>query len=329
MLQPEALPIAAASGDSLLRSEPAQEREQTDLLVHPGETSEMVLQVKNLCPRAQHLRLEVKGNFPAEWCRWNMEGPILPPDQEMWIGLYFDVPEGYFEEQDNNQAVLTLDYTVTLHLYYRDQQGSRPEQRETLSFKFYVRPHSLYMQFLPGLYREVDLVSRLMSIFEQAFEPSVHALNAMWAYLDPLTAPSALLPFLAHWVGWRMLPFLDDQTQRRLIRHAVELYTWRGTRRALRFYLHLYTGLPLDDHLTQEASKHIAIEEPYGPGFILGDSYLGRDTLLGGGQSFHFIVRLRPRVDQDLDSSLLRMIIDAEKPAFATYELYIEDPSFS
>jgi phage tail-like protein len=147
-------------------------------------------------------------------------------------------------------------------------------------------------------------------------------MDAIWAYLDPLMAPESLLPFLAYWVGWEIDPHLSLAQQRYLIRYAIELYRWRGTRRGLRFYLYLYTNLPLDEHLPED-EKHISIQEVFSQGLVLGRSRLGEDTSVGGGQPYHFIVKLRPDYPNQIDERLVRKIIEQEKPAFCTYDLYI------
>jgi Phage tail protein (Tail_P2_I) len=134
-----------------------------------------------------------------------------------------------------------------------------------------------------------------------------------------------LLPFLAYWVGWEFDYSWELPQQRRLIRRAVELYRWRGTRKGLRLYLHLYTGLPLDEDISNENDKHISITEPFGHGFILNDAELG-NAVLGGGRAYHFIVRLRPDSPNTIHEALIRRIIEQEKPAFCTYELSIENP---
>jgi hypothetical protein len=90
----------------------------------------------------------------------------------------------------------------------------------------------------------------------------------------------------------------------------------------LRFYLHLYTDLPLDENLP-EADKHISIEEIFTRGFLMGETLIGRDSMLGGGRPFHFIVRLRPEPNKPIDERLVREIIEREKPAFCTYDLSI------
>jgi phage tail-like protein len=191
-------------------------------------------------------------------------------------------------------------------------------------FRVSLRPQSLYLDFVPLVYREIDFIGRLLAIFEQAFEPAAQTLDAMWAYLDPLTAPREMLPFLAHWVAWPLDEQWEEAQLRRLVRHAVEIYRLRGTRPGLRLFLHLYTGLPLDEQASTETKRHIAITEAVGPGFILGGTRLGRDSLFGGGRPFHFSVRLRSQFPGQVDPHLVRRIIDQEKPAHCTYDLAIE-----
>ncbi len=92
----------------------------------------------------------------------------------------------------------------------------------------------------------------------------------------------------------------------------------------MRLYLHLYTGLPLDEELPNESEKHISITEPFGNSFILNDAELN-DAVLGGGQSYHFVVRLRcDSGNYIIREEIVKIIIEQEKPAFCTYELYID-----
>ena len=200
--------------------------------------------------------------------------------------------------------------------------SSHPIQES--NFELNVRPRSTYTTFLPTVYQEVDYINRFINIFEQAFDPIVNNFTSMWAYLDPLTAPQTLLPFLAHWVDWPIDLKLDLTCQRRLIRRAVEIYRCRGTRKGLRFYLHLYTGLPLDEHIDREEDKSIGITEPFGQGCLFGLAYVGEDAIIGGGKPYHFDVRLRAQSDSPIDEQLVRRIIDREKPAFCSYSLRIE-----
>ena len=281
----------------------------------------MTLHLHNPLEETVDVELEVQGNFPEEWCNWNLEGREIDARKTMLVGIYFDVPQDWLEIQP--LEAIKLNYQARINIYLqRGNQETRELQQ--LNFNFYLRPHSLYLDFLPSIYREVDLISRLMKVFEQTFEPTVDAFEAMWAYLDPLTAPEALLPFLAHWVGWDLLSTIPIARQRYLIRNAVSIYRWRGTKKGLRFYLHLYTGLPLDEDLPERA-KHISIEEAIGDGFILDRANLGEDTVLGGGRPYHFTVRLRSTPAISLDETLIRQIIEAEKPTWCTYDLYLSE----
>ena len=311
-LQPDTIPIT-----NVLDTETSGEE---ILIVSPGERSYMTLHLHNPIEENLAIELEVKGDFPGEWCHWNLEGRELRFRETMLVGIFFDVPEDWLESQP--LEVIELNYHATVNIYLqRPRQETRELQK--LSFNFCLRPHSLYLDFLPAIYREVDLIGRLLKIFEQAFEPTVNAFEAMWAYLDPLTAPESLLPFLAHWVGWELLGTIPLKRQRYLIRNAISIYRWRGTKKGLRFYLHLYTGLPLDENLP-EREKHICIEEAVGAGFVIGQANLGEDAVLGGGHPYHFTVRLRSISDRTLDENLIRTIIDTEKPIWCTYDLYLE-----
>lgn len=296
------------------------------LLLNPGQASEMIVRIQNLEQRPQELNLKVEGNFPTQWCQIGTEGNEIPPGGQMDAVLRFQIPKNFFEDQQaiipTQKDRLKLDFRsiVTLHL---NPDTSREEIYHSRQFGLHIRPWSKYLDFLPVLYREVDFIGRFMKIFEKAYQPVIDSFNTMWANLDPLTAPQALLPFLAHWVAWEFDSTWDIHQQRRLIRRAVELYRWRGTRKGLRLYLHLYTGLPLDEDIPNENDKHISITEPFGDSFVLGEAQLG-SAVLAGGQAFHFVVRLRPEEPENINENLIRRIIEQEKPAFCSYELFIE-----
>jgi phage tail-like protein len=186
----------------------------------------------------------------------------------------------------------------------------------------FVRPVSSYLDFLPAIYQEEEFIGRFISIFEQAYDPAVETIDNLWAYLDPLTAPEALLPFLAHWVAWELDPRWSSQQQRRLIKNAIPIYRWQGTRWGLRFFLHLYTGLPLDE-------EHIKITEVFEQGFVLGKTLIGQDSMIGGGRPYHFIVELHLDYPNQVNEAIVREIIERQKPAFSTYELDIIHPQSS
>ncbi len=328
MRVPEAVPLAGLMVNGPEESVAVSAR-SNGLLLHPGEPGEMVVQIKNLGKRPIWLNLRVEGDFPVDWYRIGMEGNQIAPGHQMEAVIYFRVPASYFEDQKaltpKKKRHLDLDFQGRIYFFY-GINALELDQVELEEFSVHVRAHSLYLNYLPTLYREVDFIGRFLKIFEETFEPAFHGLDGMWANLDPLTAPRALLPFLAYWVSWPMDARWELPQQRRLIKRAVEIYRWRGTRKGLRLYLHLYTGLPLDDQISEEAAKHIAITDHFGRGFVLGGERLGQGTVLGGGRPFHFVVRLREERPGQIDERLVRLIIEQERPAFCTYDLYIESP---
>ncbi len=313
------------------------------LVLRPGEPSEFVVRLRNMGDRPMQLALQVEGDFPLHWCRIGSEGHTLLPNQTMEAVLYFEMPADWFEDDrpgisqtqtpNSQRQQYSIDRVGRLCVNWLEPETGR-RQIEWAEFRLAVRPRSVYLNFLPGIYQEIDFVGRFLKIFEESFEPTVQTLDLLWAYLDPLTAPESLLPFLSHWVAWEPTAAMSPDRQRRFIRHAIELYRWRGTKRGLRFYLHLATGLPLGDD-RPEAEKPIAILESFGDGLKLGATRLGDDALLGGGKAFHFIVQLtipHPNPDRNpdreawIDEPLIRQIINQEKPAFCTYDLQIISP---
>lgn len=309
----------------------------------PGEPSQILAQVHNQSVQSWRVRFGVSTGIPANWCRLPGEEYDVPGVASTAAGdnmmtdveIPFQVSANFFERHDalqpDNQP-LQLDYDGQIQIYARPDNAVEGSEQlmATAPFKVLVRSHSRYLDYLPQVYREVDLIGRLLKIFEQSFDPSIETLKLLWAYLDPRTAPTNLLPFLAHWVGWPTDMIWDAlapgniQRQRQIIHHAMDLYRWRGTQRGLRRYLHLYTGLP-------ETNDFIQIENGFKPGFELGIAELDKTAIIGGGRPYHFEVRLRsqpPQISyQDLiaQKNLIHTIISQEKPAFCTYDLHIEE----
>ncbi len=343
-------------GSRLLGAEATEAQRQSEIVVHPGELCQVALEIKNWESQPQQLTLKLDGTFPLEWCQVQTDASsshapqfgAAPPNLEVrspgaeidlvtlevaakksaHTDLWFLIPKHFFEGEETLEGTKEkqLNFQGCLSVYDRqslDLEANHHPIYES-NFELNVRPRSIYTTFLPVVYQEVDYIHRFITIFEQAFEPVVNSFSSMWAHLDPLTAPQALLPFLAHWVDWPIDAQLDLTHQRRLIRRAVEIYRCRGTRKGLRFYLHLYTGLPLDEQIDREEDKSISITEPFGQGCVLGLAYVGEDAVLGGGKPYHFDVRLRTQPNNPIDEQLVRRIIDREKPAFCSYSLRIE-----
>jgi phage tail-like protein len=295
------------------------------LCLCPGEVSELLVRLEHRSDTALSYHLQVNSPIPEHWYSLHTEGAELPPGRLTEAVVRFRPDLDFFEARQTLQPeqTLTLNYPAEVRVYGQTAEGATTQLMASEPFRLFLRPRSLYPQFLPAVYREVDFIGRFLKLFEQSFEPAVNTLQTLWAYLDPLTAPEALLPFLAQWVGWRNEANWSLEQQRSLIRRAMEIYQWRGTRRGLQLYLHLYTGLPMHDPTRLPGQQPIQIHAAFSRGFVLGETDLGPTATLGGGRPFHFSVRLCPPADRGLDESLVRTIIEQEKPAVCTYDLEI------
>ncbi len=155
----------------------------------------------------------------------------------------------------------------------------------------------------------------LLSVMEELHRPSEAALANLEQTIDPLGAPLPFVNMLMGWVGLGFLastpqgrssslpptsagrpPRVSPDRMRLLIATAGRLGKRRGTLWGLRSLLRVATG-----------DQAIEIEESI-------------------DQAFHFIVYAPRRLD--VDAGLLRLFIESEKPAFASYELqFPEEPA--
>ena len=140
---------------------------------------------------------------------------------------------------------------------------------------------SSYSKFLPAIYADSDFMGRFLMIFEGVLGPIENVVNNLAYYFDPDATPEELLPWLASWVNVALDESWPVERRRALVRSAVQLFQWRGTRRGVREYLRVYTGVEPE------------ITEEFG-GFPLGESSrLGLNTVLGTGSNNVFTVTIR------------------------------------
>jgi phage tail-like protein len=188
-----------------------------------------------------------------------------------------------------------------------------------------TRPQSSYLQYLPDLYRDPQLMKQLIAegkdpvdigqfllIFESIMEPLENTIGSLSLYLDPMVTPESLLEWLAYWVNLALDTAVPVRRRRELVKAAAELYRWRGTRRGLSEHLRIYTGS------APEISEYVE-------GMSLDhDTRLGVNTRIGGsGAGNHFTVSLALDTADGIDIDSLRAIIDAQKPAHAAYTLQV------
>jgi phage tail-like protein len=165
---------------------------------------------------------------------------------------------------------------------------------------------SAYMRFLPEIYWDDPFIGRFLRIFEEILSPIQDKVNRRAEMFDPAIATEEMLRFIATWVGASEVGELPLEQTRGLVRKAVTLNRWRGTKRGLRMALEATTG------------KRPYINE-YSGGLVLGeDAVLGMNTSLQEGRPLQVHVLFDCNEDE-IDSKLVHDIIRRYKPAGAVY----------
>jgi phage tail-like protein len=172
---------------------------------------------------------------------------------------------------------------------------------------------SSYLQYLPAIYKKDEFIGRFLCIFEDILQPVESTVDNIPYYFDPYVTPESFLPWLASWLGLVLDERWPIAKRRELIMSIVELYRWRGTKRGLKEFLRIYTGVV--PQITEPVS---------GPKISLGpDTRLGINAHLGGGEPFEFTVTIIADNLAEVDINTARAIIEAQKPAHTTYALNI------
>ena len=159
---------------------------------------------------------------------------------------------------------------------------------------------SSYLKYMPAVYGTSGFIGRLLLIFESILTPVDRQIGNLPYYFDPRMAPPDFLPWLAGWLGLVLDERWPEGQRRELIRSAVDLYDWRGTRRGVSEFLRLYTGY---------------LPEIIEPG--VGTKNVKAD------QAFRFIVRIKTPEPDKVNRELVQTIIEMEKPAQAGYKLEV------
>jgi len=168
-----------------------------------------------------------------------------------------------------------------------------------------------YLKYLPAIYSESEFIGRFLMIFESVLGPVEAMVDNLAYYFDPGISPEELLPWLASWMKVEMDSSWPVERRREMVKSGPWLFQWRGTRRGLREYLRLYTGI------------EPVITEDFGGIILGGQSELGRNTVLGEGHQHVFTVTFEVEDPDSINVSQVKRIIETEKPAHTSYILTV------
>ncbi|HUT18872.1 MAG TPA: FHA domain-containing protein [Anaerolineae bacterium] len=154
------------------------------------------------------------------------------------------------------------------------------------------RDRSRWLQYIPYIYSEHPFLGRCLLIFEDLFGPLDQIVGHFDLFLDPRTAPEGYLSTLAEWLGLVLDDRWPAERRRAILRSAVELYDYCGTKVGMTKLLEASMGcrVEIEEHAEGPHSFRVTIHQ-------------GRD--------------------QDIDEGMVRHLIDSNKPAHTVYQLEI------
>lgn len=266
---------------------------------------------------------------------------LVPPDDPMpIIELLPGATRLVWRINRSLPAGTTLEYRVTARVapterelvlesrayaFWAEPNGRRHADEETVAIV--VFPKGRYLDYLPGLYSQDELMGRFLMLFESFWAPIDKQIETMPFYFDPALTTPEFLPWLASWLDLALDERLPLDRQRRLVQSAVSLYRQRGTKSGLQKFLEIYTGGQV------EIIEHRARNLRLGP-----DARLGPGIALGRTNVPHtFTVKLRlPPLSEGADDRerarkalerrrAIETLIESEKPAHTAYTLVIEE----
>ncbi|NLH99222.1 MAG: hypothetical protein GX446_06990 [Chthonomonadales bacterium] len=193
-------------------------------------------------------------------------------------------------------------------------------------------PVSGYETHLPAIYademnnaetRDPDdhsgpFFRRYLKGFEDSTVPLRRRLDHLHRFFDAYEAPPDFLPWLATWVGIVLDENWPEMKRRRLIREAVELYRWRGTRRGLARYLEIYAGVRPEINDRPFRGMRLGPNTRLGVG-LSDPERMDQNTVLGDVPNHSFVVTLAVADPSTVNEQTVRDIIEAQKPAHTAY----------
>lgn len=271
-----------------------------DLSVEAGGSTECLIAVDSspeIFPDAfSEYGIAVEG-LPARWYSLSTPRLRVEAGQSAEALLVIHPPH-----RDPDARLGSYDFAVTLTPSGTAQPIVLPAHLQVLA-PGAATMQSWLLDYLPALYRTDLFLARFLLIFQSLLEPIEQTIDHTHLYLDPGLAPASFLPWLAQWVGLSLDPTLEEPRQRELIRQAVELARWKGTRRGLREELRIRTG------------NRALIVENF-DGMRLGqDAALGLNTHLGVRSDQFISVTLAVDGGREITQHEADALIEELKPA--------------
>lgn len=173
------------------------------------------------------------------------------------------------------------------------------------------------IKFLPSIFQSSDsknddFLKRYLWIFQHIFNSLNYKLDYIHEYFNPMEASPEFFNWLASWFSININYSLPEDKMRLLVKEAVNLYQWRGTKAGIAKYLEIVTGVKPDI-----LENYIPIEE-----YVVVDNKLVERPITMEETSKYFFTVSFPVSSNYFDIvTMLQInkIIKAEKPAYSSF----------
>jgi phage tail-like protein len=159
---------------------------------------------------------------------------------------------------------------------------------------------------MPTIYQADPLAEQLCAACDEVLAPIFATLDCLTAYLDPRTAPSDMLDWLAGWVGLDTAGQREPARKREIMLTGIELLPWRGTIRSVR------------DAVVAAYGRDVEVLES---GAATGSPTA--NSAPGGRRIPILVVRVTTDDEADVDKRGLDELVNAVKPAHVPHRVEV------
>ena len=224
-----------------------------------------------------------------------------------------------------------------------------------------IYPRISYLRYLPAIYQEdsksKEFLERFLSLFESVFYDLETNISHLYKYFDPKSVPPEFLSWLGSWINRALEEEWDEDTQRRFISRAFELYKSKGTSDGIKKSIELYLNCEEEPNkvaiteyqemikpmiLTENGMVALGVntllfEKPIQKFKLGSDAILGKTALWDSAQSeeafhtsiaysFTVILNLTQEEREKYEKGLIKLI-EEEKPAYTSCTLRFANDS--
>lgn len=151
----------------------------------------------------------------------------------------------YFVKSVENEEDILLHDVKGRYLWMVLTVQLRPGQEISFGDFQIFFPRESFLRYLPEIYQREDrkqFFERFLAVFQITYEEMNERIYQMPELLDAYGTDRQFLEWLTGWIGIADTYMWNEKQLRSLLKNAVSLYKLRGTRKAVREYVKLYTG---------------------------------------------------------------------------------------